>query len=71
MGYVRKTRDVWCIDTNYGYGWETESEYREDDYEGRPGYEDYNPRKACYEDAKEYKLAGASVRIVKRREKIT
>ena len=74
MGYVRKTRDVWCIETNYGYGWETESEYRDDDYEGRPGYENYNPYKAAKEDLKEYKLDvcshGGSCRLVKRREKI-
>ena len=62
MAYVRKTRDIWCIDTNYGYGWETESEYTKEDYE--------NPRKAAYEDAKEYRFAGADVRVVKRREKI-
>lgn len=63
MSYVRKTKDVWCIYTNYGYGWECESEYSKDDYE--------NPRKACYEDAKEYRMiAGISVMIKKRREKI-
>ena len=62
MAYKRKTRDVWCIDTNYGYGWETESEYTADDYE--------NPRKSAMEDAKEYRLSGADVRVVKRREKI-
>lgn len=28
MDYVRKTRDRWDIETNWGYGWETEiSEY--------------------------------------------
>lgn len=62
MGYVRKTKDVWCIDTNYGYGWETESTYNKDDY--------VNPYKSAKEDAKEYRLAGAQVRIVKRRERI-
>ena len=62
MDYVRKTRDVWCIDTNYGYGWETESIYTTDDYE--------NPRKSAMEDAKEYRLTGAMTRVVKRREKI-
>ena len=66
MAYKRKTKDVWCIDTNYGYGWETESEYDKDDYE--------NPRKAAYEDAKGYREMmrsyGGQVRIVKRREKI-
>ena len=29
--YKRKTRDVWNIELNYGYGWESESEY--DNYE--------------------------------------
>lgn len=24
MSYVRKTRDRWDIETNHGYGWETE-----------------------------------------------
>jgi hypothetical protein len=62
MSYVRKTRDVYCIDTNYGYGWEEESRYDEDDYE--------NPRKSAYEDAKEYRLNCCAVRVVKRREKI-
>ena len=27
MAYVRKTRDIWCIETNYGYGWEVEATY--------------------------------------------
>ena len=27
MAYQRKTRDVWDIETNYGYGWETEATY--------------------------------------------
>ena len=62
MSYIRKTKDVWCIDTNYGYGWETESTYDKDDYE--------NPRKSAREDAKEYMKLGCQVRVVKRREKI-
>lgn len=62
MAYQRKTKDVWFIETNYGYGWEVESEYDKDDYE--------NPRKAAVEDAKEYRLAGARTRINMRREKI-
>lgn len=61
MEYVRKTKDVWCIQTNYGYGWEEESEYDKDDYD--------NPRKSAYEDAKEYRIAGAMTRIIKRRVK--
>lgn len=62
MAYQRKTKDVWCIETNYGYGWEVESEYDKDDYE--------NPKRSAYEDAKEYRIAGAMTRVVKRREKI-
>ena len=62
MSYVRKTKDVWCIDTNWGYGWETESEYDEDDYE--------NPMKAAFEDVKGYREAGAIAKVVKRRRKI-
>ena len=32
MAYVRKTRDRWDIETNYGYGWEVEnSEYTRED----------------------------------------
>lgn len=26
MAYIRKTRDVWYIMTNYGYGWECENQ---------------------------------------------
>lgn len=62
MGYVRKTKDVWHIQTNYGYGWETESTYDKDDYE--------NPYKSAKEDSKEYALLGCAVRVVKRRERI-
>lgn len=62
MAYKRKTKDVWCIDTNWGDGWETESIYDHDDYE--------NPKKAAYEDAEGYIEAGAMVRVVKRRERV-
>lgn len=62
MAYQRKTKDIWCIDTNCGYGWETESTYDTDDYE--------NPKRSAYEDAKEYCIAGAAVRVVKRRERL-
>ena len=53
MAYERKTQDIWCIDTNYGYGWETESEYT----------------KSAYEDAKEYKKISniQGVRVYKKR----
>lgn len=60
MAYKRKTKDVWCIETNYGYGWEVESEYDE-----------YDQAKA---DLKEYRLHtsnyGGSARLTYRREKI-
>ena len=62
MAYQRKTKDVWCIFTNWGFGWECESEYDKDDYE--------NPYKSACEDAKEYRLAGAAVRVKCRRERI-
>lgn len=62
MGYVRKTEDVWCIETNYGYGWETESIYSKKDYE--------SPYMSARVDAHEYALLGCDVRIVKRRERI-
>lgn len=62
MAYKRKTIDVWCIDTNWGSGWEEESRYAKYDYP--------EPRKAAYEDAKGYREAGAMTRIVKRRERI-
>lgn len=62
MAYKRKTRDVWCIDTNYGYGWETESEYTADDYP--------DPKLAAHRDAREYALIAQSVRVIKRRERI-
>ena len=62
MGHVRKTKDVWCIFTNWGYGWECESTYDKDDYD--------EPKRSAYEDAKGYREAGAMTRVVKRREKI-
>ena len=66
MAYQRKTKDVWCIETNYGYGWEIESEYDKDDYE--------YPYRSAREDLKEYRLHMASyggcVRLRKRREKL-
>ena len=62
MAYVRKTKDVYSIETNWGSGWEVESEYDKDDYE--------NPRKAALDDAKEYRKAGCQAIVRKRREKI-
>lgn len=60
MTYKRKTKDVWCIETNCGYGWETESTY-----------ECYDAAKA---DLNEYRIMARRYfgvcRIVKRREHI-
>ena len=61
MTYTRKTKDVYVIETNWGYGWEEESSYDHTDYD--------NPLKAACEDELEYMLAGAATRIVKRRVK--
>ena len=58
--YVRKTKDVWCIETNCGYGWDEECRY--DDHMD------------AVRDLKEYRLYistyGGRVRIVKRRERL-
>ncbi len=66
MAYQRKTKDVWVIETNYGYGWEAESEYDNDDYE--------NPRQSARQDLKEYKLVaqhnGGQARLRCKRERI-
>lgn len=60
MAYKRKTRDVFHIETNFGYGWESESEYTT-----------YAEAKA---DFKEYRIYanhnGGICRIKKRRERI-
>ena len=60
MAYKRKTKDIWCIDTNYGDGWETEVTY--------------DNRKEARDDLDEYRLHvsnyGGMCRLVKRREKI-
>lgn len=56
MAYVRKTVDRWDIETNYGYGWETEcSEYT------------WAEAKQTLREYRE-NIRGA-VRLVKRREK--
>ena len=59
--YVRKTKDVWHIETNCGYGWESECEF--DTYaeakQNLPGYREY------------INAYNGSCRIVKRRERIT
>ena len=56
--YIRKTRDVWHIMTNYGYGWECECV-------------EYTLQEAK-QTAREYRenIRGA-VRIEKHRERIT
>ena len=59
MEYKRKTQDVYYIYTNYGYGWEVESTYTKEDYK--------QPYQEAKKDAKEYQLAGANIRIVKKR----
>ena len=60
MAYKRKTRDVWCIQTNCGYGWETESEY--DTWkEARADFPEY---------IRYINSHNGTARIIKRREKI-
>lgn len=60
MAYKRKTKDVWVIESNYGYGWEEES-----------SYDDYDAAKA---DLKEYRIAVSHhfgvCRLNKKRERI-
>lgn len=55
MAYIRKTKDIYIITTNYGTGWEEESTA-----------ETYQEAK---EQAKEYKATAyrPQVRIIKRR----
>ena len=56
MAYVRKTVDRWDIETNYGYGWDTEcSEYTWK--EAKQTYKKYKENLSC------------AVRVIKRREK--
>lgn len=57
MAYVRKTKDEWIIEGNYGYGWEEESVY--------------NNRKEAEKDLKIYNLeSGGMHRLVKKESKI-
>lgn len=60
MAYKRKTRDVWHIQTNCGYGWETEATY-----------DTYREAKADLPEYKKYinSYNGVAV-IVKGRERI-
>ena len=64
MAYKRKTRDVWYIMTNCGYGWECESEYSDIDYE--------HPRREAFRGAQGYQeVYGISgVKVEKHRERI-
>ena len=61
MAYQRKTRDRWDIETNYGYGWETEnSEYTRED-----------ARRSLREYRENMQRSGMCVvRMVKHRERI-
>lgn len=44
MAYVRKTRDIWQLITNYGYGSEVECEY-EDEEEALADFAKYRKEK--------------------------
>ena len=58
MAYERKTVDRWDIETNWGYGWETEcSEYT---------YKEAKAQVNCY---RENSCGRFAVRLVKRRER--
>ena len=58
--YQRKTKDVWHIELNYGYGWESESEY-DNPKDAKADLAEYK------EHARHY---GASCRLRKTRERI-
>lgn len=59
MAYVRKTRDYWDIETNWGYGWEVENtEYTWPD------------AKRSAKEYRENSCGRFSVRVKKHREKI-
>lgn len=57
---TRKTKDVWYIETNYGYGWEQESAYDSYD-EAKADYGEYAVHMAHY---------GGRCRIKARREAV-
>ena len=62
MGYVRKTKDRWDIETNYGYGWEVEcSEYT---------LKEAKEQIKCYRDNVDKYGRGQS-RLVKRKERVS
>ena len=52
---MHKVKCVWCIWTNYGYGWECESEYDKGDYK--------EPKRTAYSDANEYRKLGCQVEV--------
>lgn len=56
--YIRKTKDIYEIQVNYGYGWDVETT--------EENYNDAKVQLKCYRDNVSY-----PVRIVKKREKIT
>lgn len=57
--YKRKTRDRWDIETNWGYGWDTEcSEYT------------WPEAKKTAREYRENSDGRFSVRVIKRREKL-
>ena len=60
MAYIRKTKDRWDIETNYGYGWEVECSY-DTCAEAKRDIGEYRIHVAHY---------NGQCRIVKRREKI-
>ena len=60
MLYQRKTRDVWDIETNYGYGWEVESTY-DNKADAKMDFSEYKLHTIYY---------NAQCRIKHRREKI-
>ncbi len=61
MAYQRKTRDRWDIETNYGYGWETEnSEYTRAD--ARRSLREYRENLQAY--------GKCEVRMTKHRERL-
>lgn len=59
MAYVRKTKDVYEIQTNWGYGWDCETT--------EETWAEAKAQAKCY---RENSCGRFDVRIVKRREKI-
>lgn len=57
MAYIRKTRDIWVIRANYGYGWEDECTY--------DNYREAKADLATYRNE-----GGGEYRLYKRRVKI-